>query len=191
MITRYSFSTVWVLDQDSAKTFYTEKLGFEVRSDQTMDGLRWLTVGPKQQPDFQLILAKPGPPMNDDEAAKSIRSLVARGASPVARRASPVARGFSRASIAFLHARAYGRRWPKSCATRRTRGTQAIGAYRPRAVGHFRVRARQLTPPAQHGRRTWNPSLSVPIGAASAFAWSSPPPYFSPSSPSGEPPRSS
>ena len=47
MITKYSFSTVWVLDQDSAKTFYTEKLGFEVRSDQTMDGLRWLTVGPK------------------------------------------------------------------------------------------------------------------------------------------------
>jgi len=80
VITKYSFSTVWVLDQDSAKTFYTEKLGFEVRSDQTMDGLRWLTVGPKEQPDFQLILAKPGPPMNDDEAAKSIRALVARGA---------------------------------------------------------------------------------------------------------------
>ena len=80
MIKKYSFSTVWVLDQDSAKTFYTEKLGYEVRSDQTMDGLRWLTVGPKQQPDFQLILAKPGPPMNDDEAAKSIRALVARGA---------------------------------------------------------------------------------------------------------------
>jgi catechol 2,3-dioxygenase-like lactoylglutathione lyase family enzyme len=80
MITRYSHTPVWVLDQDSAKKFYTEKLGFEVRTDMSMDGLRWLTVGPKGQPDFELILANPGPPMVDDEAAKAIRGLVARGA---------------------------------------------------------------------------------------------------------------
>jgi len=78
MITKYSHTPVWVLDQDSAKKFYTEKLGFEVRSDMSMDGLRWLTVGPKGQPDFELILANPGPPMVDDEAAKAIRGLVAR-----------------------------------------------------------------------------------------------------------------
>ena len=80
MITKYSHTPVWVLDQDSAKRFYTEKLGFEVRTDTSMDGLRWLTVGPKGQPDFELILANPGPPMVDDEAAKSIRTLVACGA---------------------------------------------------------------------------------------------------------------
>jgi catechol 2,3-dioxygenase-like lactoylglutathione lyase family enzyme len=80
VITKYSHTPVWVLDQDSAKRFYTEKLGFEVRTDMAMDGLRWLTVGPKGQPDFELILANPGPPMVDDEAAKSIRALVARGA---------------------------------------------------------------------------------------------------------------
>lgn len=79
MIKRYSHAPVWVLDQDSAKRFYTETLGFQVRSDATMDGLRWLTVGPKDQPDFEIILAKPGPPMVDDEAAKSISALVARG----------------------------------------------------------------------------------------------------------------
>ena len=40
MITKYSHTPVWVLDQDSAKKFYTEKLGFEVRTDMSMDGLR-------------------------------------------------------------------------------------------------------------------------------------------------------
>jgi catechol 2,3-dioxygenase-like lactoylglutathione lyase family enzyme len=52
MITRLSHVNVFVEDQDRAKAFYTEKLGFEVRSDTTMDGLRWLTVGPKDQPDL-------------------------------------------------------------------------------------------------------------------------------------------
>ena len=36
---------VWVHDQDEALAFYTEKLGFEVRSDVTlpeMGGFRWL-----------------------------------------------------------------------------------------------------------------------------------------------------
>ncbi len=80
MIKALTHTTVWVLDQDSAKKFYTEKLGFEVRTDQTMDGLRWLTVGPKDQPEIEIILAKPGPPMLDEEAAKQISGLVARGA---------------------------------------------------------------------------------------------------------------
>src|SRR5438445_9942541 len=79
MTKRISHAPVWVLDQDSAKKFYTEKLGFEVRTDATMDDLRWLTVGPRDQPDFEIILAKPGPPMVDDEAAKAITALVARG----------------------------------------------------------------------------------------------------------------
>ena len=56
---------MYVLDQDSAKEFYTEKLGFEVRSDVTMgaefegagEGFRWLTVGPPDQPDMEIILA--------------------------------------------------------------------------------------------------------------------------------------
>ena len=65
MITRMSHTSVFVLDQDSAKAFYTEKLGFEVRFDITMGedfegagaGFRWLTVGPKDQPDLQIILS--------------------------------------------------------------------------------------------------------------------------------------
>jgi catechol 2,3-dioxygenase-like lactoylglutathione lyase family enzyme len=79
MITRLSHASVWVLDQDSAKTFYTEKLGFEVRNDTELDGLRWLTVGPKSQPDVEMILAYPAPPMFDEETGATIRGLVAKG----------------------------------------------------------------------------------------------------------------
>ena len=80
MITRYTHSTVWVLDQDAALHFYTEVLGFEVRTDTTMDTFRWLTVGPPGQPDFELILALPGPPMLDPESGEQIRAMVAKGA---------------------------------------------------------------------------------------------------------------
>ena len=57
MITRLSHTTIYVLDQTAALEFYRDKLGFEVRNDKTMDnGFRWLTVGPKTQPDLQIIL---------------------------------------------------------------------------------------------------------------------------------------
>lgn len=80
MITGLSHATVYVLDQESAKAFYTEKLGFEVRTDVTMDEFRWLTVGPKDQPDLEIILASIGPPMFDPETAEQVRALVAKGA---------------------------------------------------------------------------------------------------------------
>jgi catechol 2,3-dioxygenase-like lactoylglutathione lyase family enzyme len=87
MITRMSHTSVFVLDQDSAKTFYTETLGFELRFDIAMDeefegagaGFRWLTVGPKDQPDLQIILSscEMG---RSPEAASQLRTLVASGA---------------------------------------------------------------------------------------------------------------
>ncbi len=59
MIQRVSHASIYVLDQDVARDFYVNKLGFEIRMDQSMDnGFRWLTVSPKGQPDFQLILMK-------------------------------------------------------------------------------------------------------------------------------------
>jgi predicted enzyme related to lactoylglutathione lyase len=79
MIDRVSHATVFVLDQDSAKAFYTEKLGFEARQDVSMDGFRWLTVGPKGQPDLELILASIAPPMFDPDTAAQVRALVAKG----------------------------------------------------------------------------------------------------------------
>lgn len=87
MITRLSHAGVFALDQDSAKGFYTEKLGFEVRNDVVMgegfegagSGFRWLTVSPPGQPDLEFILAAPEMG-HDPETAKQIRELVAKGA---------------------------------------------------------------------------------------------------------------
>jgi predicted enzyme related to lactoylglutathione lyase len=76
---RVSHMTVYVLDQDSAKDFYTEKLGFEPRDDITMEGIRWLTVSPPEQDDLEIILADCA--MGHDPAtAETLRDLVARGA---------------------------------------------------------------------------------------------------------------
>jgi catechol 2,3-dioxygenase-like lactoylglutathione lyase family enzyme len=82
MIDAISHMNVWVDDQDEARSFYTEKLGFEVREDATLDeygGYRWLTVGPPGQPDVSVILSAPSPPALDAESAKKVMSLVASG----------------------------------------------------------------------------------------------------------------
>lgn len=84
MIRRVSHTTVYVLDQDRAKAFYTDKLGFEVRQDVSMPemgGFRWLTVGPKGQPDLEVILmpVRSGPTM-DEETTATLRGLVQKGA---------------------------------------------------------------------------------------------------------------
>lgn len=86
MINAISHMTVFVLDQDSAKDFYTEKLGFEVRFDVVMGegfegggaGFRWLTVGPADQPGFHVILSDCGMG-RDPESADRLRALVASG----------------------------------------------------------------------------------------------------------------
>jgi catechol 2,3-dioxygenase-like lactoylglutathione lyase family enzyme len=83
MIDAVSHVNVWVHDQDEAKAFYTEKLGFEVRQDATLEefgGYRWLTVGPPNQPDVNVILSVPSPPAIDAETAKPLLEMVAKGA---------------------------------------------------------------------------------------------------------------
>jgi catechol 2,3-dioxygenase-like lactoylglutathione lyase family enzyme len=80
MITKLSHSTVWVIDQDRAKDFYCNKLGFEVGTDATMGAFRWLTVRPKTQPDHELILMKvSSSPMMDEAKAAMVRQLVESG----------------------------------------------------------------------------------------------------------------
>jgi catechol 2,3-dioxygenase-like lactoylglutathione lyase family enzyme len=82
MITRLSHATVYVLDQEEALKFYRDKLGFEVRTDMSMDnGFRWLTVGPKTQPDLELILmAVKESPMFPAEKVAQLRKLIESGA---------------------------------------------------------------------------------------------------------------
>ena len=73
----------WVHDQDAALAFYVDTLGWEVRSDVTMEewGLRWLVVGPTGQEDVGLVLMPvPGPPMLDAESSTHLGELVAKGA---------------------------------------------------------------------------------------------------------------
>jgi catechol 2,3-dioxygenase-like lactoylglutathione lyase family enzyme len=82
MIQKMSHTTIYVLDQEQALDFYTNKLGFEVRTDVSMDGgFRWLTVGPKTQPDLEIILfaAKPAG-MFDEGAAGHLRAILEQGA---------------------------------------------------------------------------------------------------------------
>jgi catechol 2,3-dioxygenase-like lactoylglutathione lyase family enzyme len=80
MITRHSHTTVYVLDQDSAHRFYTEKLGLEVRDDVRMGTFRWLTVAPKTQPDSCLVLMPIGAgPMMDEATAAELRAMVKKG----------------------------------------------------------------------------------------------------------------
>ena len=73
-----------VHDQDEALAFYTDKLGMELRDDITLPelgGFRWLTVGPVGQPDVALVLMTvPGPPVFDEETAKQLTEIVAKGA---------------------------------------------------------------------------------------------------------------
>ena len=82
MITRQSHTNVYVLNHDEALKFYRDILGFEVRTDMTLEnGFRWVTVGPRTQPDLELVLmeVKPGPPMSA-ETAEQIKALLSKGA---------------------------------------------------------------------------------------------------------------
>jgi catechol 2,3-dioxygenase-like lactoylglutathione lyase family enzyme len=82
MIKAVSHLSVFVRDQDEALDFYTGKLGMEVREDATLEqfgGYRWLTVGPRDQPDIFIILSTPGPPAHSEETSKTILDLMAKG----------------------------------------------------------------------------------------------------------------
>ena len=80
MIQTLSHATVYVLDQDAARDFYVNKLGFDLRTDQSMEnGFRWLTVSPKAQPDLQIILMQVDGPNIKPEVAAALKSLVEKG----------------------------------------------------------------------------------------------------------------
>lgn len=79
MISNISLVTVYCLDQDKARDFYVNILGFEVRTDITMgEGFRWVTVGHPSQPELEVTLMTPGPPL-DEEAAAFIRRQLEKG----------------------------------------------------------------------------------------------------------------
>jgi len=80
MLKHISISHVWVLNQDEALDFYVNKLGLEVRADQNLGFMRWLTVGVPGDMGREILLELPGPPSVDGAAAEQIRELITKGA---------------------------------------------------------------------------------------------------------------
>jgi catechol 2,3-dioxygenase-like lactoylglutathione lyase family enzyme len=80
MINNIAIISVFVKDQDDAKKFYTDILGFEEKDDITLgDGYRWCTVIHPSQPELLVNLAIPGPPMDADLVAAMKRAQDAGG----------------------------------------------------------------------------------------------------------------
>ncbi|ABG95634.1 MULTISPECIES: VOC family protein [Rhodococcus] len=67
-------------DPDAALAFYRDTLGFEVRNDVGYNGLRWITVGPADQPGTSIVLHPPAadPGITDDER-RTIAEMMAKG----------------------------------------------------------------------------------------------------------------
>ncbi|KLL12556.1 MULTISPECIES: VOC family protein [Protofrankia] len=67
-------------DPDAALAFYRDALGFEVRNDVGYGGLRWITVGPADQPGTSIVLTPPAadPGVTDDER-HTIVEMMAKG----------------------------------------------------------------------------------------------------------------
>ena len=67
-------------DPDASLAFYREVLGFEVRNDVGYNGLRWVTMGPPDQPDTNIVLFPPSasPGVTDDEK-RTIDEMMAKG----------------------------------------------------------------------------------------------------------------
>jgi catechol 2,3-dioxygenase-like lactoylglutathione lyase family enzyme len=67
-------------DPDAALAFYRDTLGFEVRNDVGYAGMRWITVGPPDQPGTSIVLYPPDatPGITDDER-RTIAEMMAKG----------------------------------------------------------------------------------------------------------------
>jgi catechol 2,3-dioxygenase-like lactoylglutathione lyase family enzyme len=67
-------------DPEASLAFFRDALGFEVRSDVGSGKMRWITVGPPNQPDTSILLA---PPVTDpgitDEERRTILEMMAKG----------------------------------------------------------------------------------------------------------------
>ena len=63
-----------VHDHDEALAFYRDVLGLEVRSDVRFEAMRWVSVGPKSQPDVDIVLE---PPLADPNAPPADRQAMA------------------------------------------------------------------------------------------------------------------
>jgi catechol 2,3-dioxygenase-like lactoylglutathione lyase family enzyme len=80
MLSSISLSNIYVLDQDQALDFYVGMLGLEVRDDEDLGFMRWLTVCAPGRPEHAILLERPGVPSMDEATAERLRELVTKGA---------------------------------------------------------------------------------------------------------------
>ena len=80
MFTRLNVASIYVLDKDEALDFYVNKLGLEKGSDVRQGDYRWLTVRFPANPEVEIFLEEPGPPVHDEATAAQLRELIAKGA---------------------------------------------------------------------------------------------------------------
>lgn len=67
-------------DPDASLSFYRDIVGFEVRNDVGYGGMRWITVGPPDQPDTCLVLEPPyADPTVSDEERGTVVEMMAKG----------------------------------------------------------------------------------------------------------------
>ena len=67
-------------DPDASLAFYRDVLGFELRMDVGYQGMRWLTVGPPDQPGTSIVLHPPAvDPGVTDEERRTISRMMAKG----------------------------------------------------------------------------------------------------------------
>ncbi len=67
-------------DPDASIAFYRDKLGFEIQQDVGYNGMRWLTVGPADQPDTSIVLYPPQAESGiTDEERATITAMMAKG----------------------------------------------------------------------------------------------------------------
>jgi catechol 2,3-dioxygenase-like lactoylglutathione lyase family enzyme len=67
-------------DPEASLAFYRDALGFEVRLDVGQGTMRWITIGPPNQPDTSIVLTPPAvdPGITDDER-RTIAEMMAKG----------------------------------------------------------------------------------------------------------------
>ena len=67
-------------DPEASLAFYRDALGFEVRMDVGYEDMRWITMGPPDQPDTAIVLNPPfaDPGITDDER-RTITEMMAKG----------------------------------------------------------------------------------------------------------------
>lgn len=75
---RITVTSVFVDDQAKALAFYTDKLGFQPKTDQPAGDFRWLTVVSPSDPDGVELLLEP----NEHEAARAYQQALAQDGIP-------------------------------------------------------------------------------------------------------------